>query len=99
MSRLPEIQINRFQLAILLNDEQMQVYKLMLEKGVFCRQCEGAAPKGILVKEIWLSNLNDIIVRGTCKVCNGNVSRIMEFGEDKAFYKNANNFRKGLLID
>jgi len=89
-----EIPINQFQLAILLNDEQKQIYKFMLDEGVFCTQCGDIAPKGIVVQEIYLTNLNDIMVRGTCNVCNGKVARIMEFGEEKAFYENANNFRK-----
>jgi hypothetical protein len=89
-----EIPINQFQLAVLLNDEQKQIYKYMLDEGVFCSQCCDFAAKGIEVKEIYLTNLNDIKVRGTCNVCNGKVARIMEFGEDKAFYQKANDFRK-----
>jgi hypothetical protein len=96
MSRPPEIQINQFQLAILLDDEQKQGYKFMLDEGVFCAHCGGIAQKGIVVEEIYLTNLNDIMVRGTCNVCNGKVCRIMEFGEDKAFYEKATDFRKAI---
>ena len=91
-----EIQINQFQLAILLNDEQKQSYTFLLENGVICNQCGGISPKGIVVEEIYLTNLNDIMVRGKCKVCNEKVTRIMEFGEDKAFYENANFFRRAI---
>ena len=49
-----------------------------------------------MVKEIYLTNLNDIMVRGTCNICNGKVTRIMEFGDDKEFYKKANEFRKAI---
>ncbi len=96
MSRLPEIPINRFQLAILLNDEEKQGYKYLLNEGVICMNCGGIAKKGIVVEEIFLTSLNDIMVKGICKVCNGKVARIMEFGEDKAFYEKANNFRKAI---
>lgn len=98
MKRPPEIQINQFQLAVLLNDEQKQGYKSMLDKNVFCGKCRGIAQKGIVVDEIFLTNLNDIMVRGTCKVCAGKVSRIIEYGEDKAFYEKANDFRKAIRI-
>jgi len=96
MKRPPEIRINQFQLAILLDDEQKQGYKFILEKGVFCAHCGGTALKGIVVEEIYLTHLNDIMVRGTCNVCNGKVCRIMEFGEDMAFYDKAMKFRKDI---
>jgi len=96
MSRPPEIPINQFQLAILLNDEQKVGYKFMLDMGVFCDHCGGRAENGIVVEEIFLTNLNDIMVRGTCKVCNGKVARIMEFGEDNTFYEKAMKFRKDI---
>jgi hypothetical protein len=94
MKSISAIPINQFQLTVLLNDEQKEIYKFMLDEGVFCSQCGDFAAKGIEVKEIYLTNLNDIMVRGTCNVCNGKVARIMEFGEDKAFYEKANDFRK-----
>jgi hypothetical protein len=96
MSRLKEIQINPFQLKRLLNKEQWKDYNYLLEQGVFCSTCGGRAIKGIKVAEIYLTNLNDILVRGTCKVCGGKVARIMEFGEDKVFFEMANAFRASL---
>lgn len=96
MKRPPDIQINQFQLCRLLSEEQMGFYKEVLADSVFCAQCVGIASKGIVVQEIFLTNLNDIMVRGTCKVCNGKVARIMEFGEDKTFYEKAMKFRKDI---
>ncbi len=96
MKRPPEIKINQFQLAILLDDDQKQDFKYLLEHGVYCTTCEGTAQKGIVVEEMFLTNLNDIAVQGTCKVCNGRVGRLMEFGEKKAFYDKAMNFRKSI---
>ena len=89
-----EIPINQFQLAILINDKQKHIYKFMLDEGVYCTSCGDMASKGIVVQEIYLTNLNDILVRGTCNVCNGKVARVIEFGEDKEFYEKATNFRK-----
>jgi hypothetical protein len=96
MKRPPEIQINQFQLACLLDEEQMGFYKEVLADNVFCGHCGGVASKGIVVQEIFLTDLNDILVRGTCKVCNGKVARILEFGKDKAFYEKANDFRNSI---
>lgn len=96
MKQQPEIQINRFQLAILLDDERMDSYRYLLEVGVYCTNCADIANEGIIVEEIFLTGLNDIMVRGKCKVCKGNVARIMEFGEDEEFFKKANLFRKAI---
>ncbi|HEX2935321.1 MAG TPA: hypothetical protein VHO72_08205 [Bacteroidales bacterium] len=96
MNKPNEIQLNQFQLNILLNDEQKQGYAFLLEKGVYCKQCDGIAAKGVVVEEVFLTNLNDIKVCGTCKACNGKVVRIMEFGEDRAFYEKADEFRQAI---
>lgn len=96
MNKPQEIQLNQFQLSILLNDEQRQGYTFLLEKGVYCKQCGGIAPKGVIVEKVFLTNLNDLKVCGTCKACNGEVTRIMEFGEDRAFYEKADEFRKAI---
>ena len=96
MKRPIEIQINQVQLATLLDEKHKQDYKFLLEQGVICVHCDGIAKKGIVVEAIYLTHLNDIRVSGTCKVCNGKVGRIMEFGEDKTFYERANDFRKAL---
>jgi hypothetical protein len=52
------------------------------------------AKEGITINEIFLTDLNDILVKGTCNSCNGKVARMMEFGEDKEFYNKAMDFRK-----
>ena len=96
MKRPPEIPINRFQMAILLDEKRKQDYQFLLDEGVICFQCGGIAQKGIVVTEMYLTSLNDIYVRGTCNVCQGKVARIMEFGEDKAFYEKACDFRKAI---
>ena len=96
MKRPPEIKLNKFQLALLLNNDQKGFYNEVLADNVFCSNCGGIALKGIEIEEIFLTDLNDILVRGTCKVCNGKVARVFEFGEDKAFYNKANDFRKAI---
>ena len=96
MKRLSEIQINQFQLALLFDSEQMVLYNDLLADNVFCGHCGNVAKKGITVEEVYLTNLNDIRVRGTCKLCNHKVSRIFEFGEDEAFYNKANDLRNSM---
>lgn len=99
MKRLPEIQINQFQLALLLDDEQKSFYNDILAEKVFCTRCNDTALKGIVIEEIYLTDLNDIMVRGTCNDCGSKVARIMEFGANNAFYKKALKFRNTVLKD
>ena len=96
MKRPPEIKINQFQLAVLLNDEQKKFFDTVIADNVFCSQCGGTCTKGINISEIFLTDLNDIMVNGTCNTCKGKVARIMEFGEDKEFYDKAMDFRNSI---
>jgi len=70
----------------------------LLNEGVFCSPCGGVDQKGIVGTGIFLNSLNDIMVRGTCNVCNGIVVHTLDFGEDKAFYEEANDFRKAIGV-
>ena len=36
---------------------------------------------GITIEEVFLTDLNDIHVTGTCNACNGKVARLIEFGQ------------------
>jgi hypothetical protein len=96
MKRPPEIKINQFQLALLLNDEQKEFFDMVIADNVFCSQCGGSAKEGININEMFLTDLNDILVKGTCKTCKGNVARMMEFGEEKDFYNQAMDFRNSI---
>ena len=97
MKKLTDIKINGFQLNVLLNDEQKEGFEYLQNQGVFCSTCKGICSKGVEIKEIYLNSLNDIMIRANCKVCNGQVTRIMEFGEDEEFFKKANDFRKSIV--
>lgn len=96
MKRSPEIQINQFQLDLLLNNEQKKFFEMVVTNNVFCSQCGGVAKDGISVNEIFLTDLNDILLKGTCITCNGKVARMMKFGEDEEFYNKAMNFRNSI---
>lgn len=96
MTKQADKKINRFQLNVLLNNEQKEGFDYLLNQGVFCRTCGGTCAEGVEIKEIYLNSLNDILIKGNCKVCKGKVARIMEFGEDKEFFERANKFRKSI---
>ena len=96
MKRPPQIKINRFQLNFLLDDEQKDFFDSVIASNVFCSQCEGICKEGITINEISLTDLNDILVKGTCNTCKGKVARMIEFVEDKAFYERATDFRNSI---
>lgn len=76
----------------MLNDEQKVGFIYLLNQGVFCSTCGGTCEKGIVIKETYLNSLNNIMIKGNCKDCNGKVARIVEFREDKDFFNKANDF-------
>lgn len=47
MNKLAEKKINRFQLNVLLNDEQKVEFNYLLNQGVYCRTCGGTCGKGL----------------------------------------------------
>jgi len=96
MKRPTEIKINRFQLNVLLSDEQKEGFDYVVNENVYCGNCGGACKQGVEIKDIYLDSLNDIRIEGTCKKCKGKVARILEFGENKEFYQNAMSFRKSI---
>ena len=96
MKRLTDIKINRFQLNVLLDDQQKEGFNFLVKQNIYCVTCSGFCKKGVIIEEIFLNSLNDIMIKGKCKVCNGQVARIMEFGEDKDFFNKANDFRKSI---
>ncbi|MFW5662357.1 MAG: hypothetical protein ACOCZW_01420 [Bacteroidota bacterium] len=49
---------------------------------------------GMNADEYLLTDMNDLLVKGTCKNCNGEVARLMEFGEDQEFYNKAMKLRR-----
>lgn len=92
----PEIRINQFQLAVLLNDDQKDFLDAVIAGNVFCAHCGDVCNSGITIEEVFLTDLNDIHVKGTCNACNGKVARLIEFGEDQEFYNKAMDFRKSI---
>lgn len=96
MEKLPEIKINSFQLAVLLDEAKKLFYRFVIENLVFCAQCREIVHEGIDVIEVCLTELNDIRVRGRCRKCNGEVIRLFAFGGDKAFYEKASRLRESI---
>lgn len=97
MNKLKDIQINPFQLNRLLSTEELVGYTDLLNRGIYCTTCGGLCAKGVKVTEIHLNDMNNVMIQGTCKVCNGGVARIMELGENSAFFDKANEFRNELM--
>lgn len=96
MKRLAEIGINRFQLNILLDKGQKEGFEHITGKNVYCSKCQDTCVDGVDVTRMLLDALNDVRAEGICEKCRGKVARVLEFGEDKAFYDRANKLRKSV---
>ncbi|MFA7583621.1 MAG: hypothetical protein WCZ46_08775 [Proteiniphilum sp.] len=96
MEKLPEIKINSFQLAVLLDEAKKLFYKFVIENLVFCAQCRETAHEGIDVTEVYLTASNDVRVRGRCRKCDGEVIRLFAFGGNKMFYEKACRLRESI---
>ncbi|MDD2589729.1 MAG: hypothetical protein PHV89_08210 [Fermentimonas sp.] len=98
MSRQSGIKINQFQLAVLLDESDKEFFKSIVSNNVYCLHCRGFAQKGIDIEEIYLTKFNDVMVYGKCKVCNGEVGRLFEFGKENEFSIRANKLRKSIKV-
>lgn len=96
MDSLKEIYLNQFQLNILLNEEEKEAYRYIVQEGTYCVHCKDVCIEGVEVRENILNDMNDILIKGVCKKCGGHVSRFIEYGEFEDFVKRANLFRKAI---
>jgi len=96
MKKLKEIKLNDFQLNVLLNEQEQEEYKFLLQDNVYCPHCKEVCEDGIEVTENILNWLNDILVKGKCRKCGKEVNRFIELGEDKEFFDRANAFRRSI---
>lgn len=96
MKKQSEIRINQFQLAVLLDETDKEFFKRIISQNIYCLNCRDFAHKGVEIDEIYLTRINDVRVHGKCKVCNGEVSRLFEFGDDSVFNNKAKKLRKSI---
>lgn len=55
-------------------------YKKILS-NCYCGKCKGPYDATIINYEIFLNDLNDVILKGKCKTCGSKIARYMETGE------------------
>ena len=96
MNTYPEIQIHKFQLGVLLTGIDKKFYNYIIKYNIYCSCCKSLAFKGIFVDEIYLTKYNDVRVVGRCKICNSEVLRLFEFGNEKEFRNKANKIRESI---
>jgi len=94
MEKRKTIIINDFQLYILLNEEEKKGFRI-LQNNCFCTTCKEERHL-TSIQSIFLNDLNDILIDGTCPFCGGKMARYMKFGEDQTFSKRADLFRKSI---
>lgn len=99
MGSLPEITINSFQLAVLLDEAEKHFYNFVIENLVFCAHCREIANEGVEVVEVCLTELNDVRVRGRCRKCHNEVIRLFAFGGNEKFYAKASRLRESIKLN
>lgn len=99
MRSAPEITINSFQLAVLLDDAEKHFYNFVIENLVYCAHCREIASEGVEVKEVCLTRMNDIWVKVRCRKCHNDVVRLFTFGSNEKFYEKANKLRESIKLN
>lgn len=97
MKQHPEIQINRFQLGVLIDGLEKEFMNCIMNSNIYCSHCKGVAIKGVFVDEIYHTNRNNVRIYGRCKVCNTKVARLFEFSSGE-FNKKANRLRMSVKL-
>lgn len=93
-----EIPISLYDVRTLFG-KMFPFFEWMVKEKVICANCfDTKGMLGMDIQEVYLSDLNHIIVKGICKECGGKVSRVLETGEDPNFYKQAMIFREQRIV-
>ena len=82
MAEKNPIQINKDDVQFIMGENFIHFPKL--EKNGFCPKCGGSLGNNvteIVNYEIYLNDLCDVILRGSCKKCDRPVNRYIETGE------------------
>lgn len=58
-----------------------EFFQKKILNNCYCGNCKGPYNATITDYEIFLNDLNDILLRGKCKICGGPVGRYVETGE------------------
>lgn len=93
MSRkLKTISITIEDVSFIFNDNPEDFY--FLTKNCFCVQCENKYQSTITNYKIFLNELYDIELEGSCLDCGHRMGRYIETGENKKTAKNAESIWK-----
>ncbi len=81
-----EIKITNEDLKFIL-DGDSALFEEKIIPNCYCYNCKGPYDATITNYEIYLNDLNDIILRGFCENCGNPVNRYMETGEVDKYQK------------
>lgn len=86
MRKEKEIPITEEDLQYIVADEFEQIVDLARYNS-FCSRCFGKHPVEMVDYHLYLNYLNDVIFKGKCKSCEGDIARYVEIGEQEKFQK------------
>lgn len=80
MSNQDQIKITKEDL-IALHGEEYPIFEKKIIPNCFCAKCDTNYASTIIDYEIFLNDLNDVILEGFCAKCGSRVNRYLETGE------------------
>lgn len=81
MYKRKDFKITQEQLEYIVGNEWKSFRDILLT-NCFCHSCDLKGNATIVNYEIYVNYLNDVIFRGHCKKCDGQIARYTETGEN-----------------
>lgn len=65
---------------------EYQFFKTKIIPNCYCSQCPNSAYTSTIVDyDIFINDLYDIVLQGSCATCGGKIGRYLETGEEASF--------------
>lgn len=93
MSNKKQIKISKEDLRNIYGDG-FQSFKEKIIPNCWCGKCNPSFPSTIINYKIFLNDLNDIILEGSCAKCKSSVNRYLETGEVEKYQKAISKVRR-----
>jgi len=80
-----EIELGSLQFESLLNNGQREAFNYLLNNTVFCPNCSKICPEGVVDYITYLTDADEVLMKGKCGKCGSGVTRLMLLEEDAGF--------------
>jgi len=88
-----EIELASLQFENLLNNGQRESFNYLLNHTVFCPNCSRICPEGVVDYTTYLTDADEVLMKGKCGKCGSGVTKLMLLDEDADFEKRVRTIR------